>query len=302
MRKWLNLYFDLSKREYNGLLVLVGLIVVMTALPYIYGTFKGKEDPDEIDQRLVEQLINEMRVEPGLPGKKKWPDNRKKHDPVLFRFDPNTTDLAGWQELGLSPKQSAAILKYIAKGGTFKKKEDLKKMYTISSRMYDKLAPYVRIAGIVEPRQTFDRKLSSNRPPYHKAKLKVVEVNSADSASLCGIKGIGPSFAIRILKFRERVGGFYNKNQLMEVYGLDSVKFKEICEQVEVDAAAIRKISINTAQFEDLKNHPYLRYKQINALIQYRKQHGNYSNIADLNKVLILSPETIARIAPYLVF
>jgi DNA uptake protein ComE-like DNA-binding protein len=54
--------------------------------------------------------------------------------------------------------------------------------------------------------------------------------------------------------------------------------------------------------FEGLKNHPYLRYKQINALIQYRKQHGNYSNIADLTKVLLLNPETIARMAPYLVF
>ncbi len=64
----------------------------------------------------------------------------------------------------------------------------------------------------------------------------------------------------------------------------------------------IRKININTANFDILKNHPYLKYKQINAIIQYRKQHGNYTSVADLKKILILSPQTIEQIAPYLQF
>ena len=53
---------------------------------------------------------------------------------------------------------------------------------------------------------------------------------------------------------------------------------------------------------ERFKNHPYIKYKEANALIQYRKQHGNYGNIADLNKVLILNQETIDRLAAYLEF
>jgi competence protein ComEA len=130
----------------------------------------------------------------------------------------------------------------------------------------------------------------------------MVELNAADSASLDDIRGIGPAFALRILNYRERVGGYVSTAQLMEVFGLDSLKFSEIKNQVRVDASLIRKININTATAENFKNHPYLRFKQINAIIQYRKQHGNYSNIADLSKVVVIPAETVARLAPYLIY
>ncbi|MNL44018.1 Helix-hairpin-helix motif protein [compost metagenome] len=86
------------------------------------------------------------------------------------------------------------------------------------------------------------------------------------------------------------------------MYGLDSIKYNEIKDQVQIDASRIKKINVNTANFDDFKFHPYIRYKQVNALIQYRKQHGNYSNIADLNKVVILDQETIDRLTAYLEF
>jgi competence protein ComEA len=107
---------------------------------------------------------------------------------------------------------------------------------------------------------------------------------------------------LRILTYRERLGGFVNKEQLLEVFGLDSLKYAEIKNQIRVDPVSVRKININTATVEQYKNHPYLRFKQINAIIQYRKQHGNYSNIADLAKVVVIPAETIARLAPYLTF
>lgn len=110
------------------------------------------------------------------------------------------------------------------------------------------------------------------------------------------------TFANRIIKYRERIGGFYKKEQLMEVFGLDSVKYEEIKDQIVIDLTKLKRINVNTAEFADFKNHPYIRYKQVNALIQYRKQHGNYSNIADLNKVAILNQETINRLAAYLEF
>jgi DNA uptake protein ComE-like DNA-binding protein len=207
----------------------------------------------------------------------------------------------GWQRLGLSAKQSAAILKYVTKGGRFRKKEDLLKMYTISPKLYEALAPYVNIVPAAARPGLYEKSVPS-RPEIERKATRIVELNGADSALLCEIKGIGPAFASRIVKYRTRLGGFYQKTQLMEVFGLDSLKYREISGQVSIDQELLRKISINTAVFEDLKNHPYLRYKQINALIQYRKQHGNYSNIADLTRVLLLSPETIDRIAPYLVF
>ena len=130
----------------------------------------------------------------------------------------------------------------------------------------------------------------------------VVEINAADTLELDKIKGVGPAFARRIVKYRERLGGFHSKEQLFEVYGVDTLKYNEIKDQIRINEEGIKKININTADFEALKNHPYLKYKQINAIIQYRKQHGMYSGIADLKKVLILSPQTIEQLTPYLQF
>src|SRR3569833_3197280 len=64
---------------------------------------------------------------------------------------------------------------------------------------------------------------------YKKAASNVViELNSADSAKLTELKGIGPSFARRIINYRNRLGGFINKEQLKEVYGMDDDRYAEM--------------------------------------------------------------------------
>lgn len=88
----------------------------------------------------------------------------------------------------------------------------------------------------------------------------------------------------------------------MEVYGLNSAKYNEIKGQVALSHIPLRIVNLNTAQFNDLKSNPYLSYKQINAIIQYRKQHGNYTSPADLKKIVILNQQIIDQITPYIAF
>ena len=167
--------------------------------------------------------------------------------------------------------------------------------------MYNTLVPFITITD--DDLNDNELQQKAYAPPVSDKKVPViVEVNAADTTELDKIKGIGITFAGRIIKYRERIGGFHKKEQLMEVFGIDILKYNEIKDQVLIDASLVKKININTASFEDFKNHPYIRYKQVNALIQYRKQHGNYGNIADLNKVLVLNQETIDRLAAYLEF
>ena len=128
-----------------------------------------------------------------------------------------------------------------------------------------------------------------------------IELNTADSLALDQVSGIGPAFASRILKYRERLGGFYAIEQLKEVYGVDSAHFAQWLPQLALNTAAIRKIDINTASFEELKRHPYLSYKQINALIQYRKQHGAYANLSDLKTIPLFTDEILRKLAPYII-
>jgi competence ComEA-like helix-hairpin-helix protein len=129
-----------------------------------------------------------------------------------------------------------------------------------------------------------------------------VELNGADSSKLTRIRGVGPSFARRIINYRERLGGFYSKEQLKEVFGLDSLKYAGISSQVKVDPSRIRKIDINTVNIGGTGHLPYLSYKQMNAVVQYRAQHGDYTSVTDLENIAILDRNIIHKIQPYLIF
>jgi competence protein ComEA len=299
MRIWLNKNFGFSKGEFNGLLFLILIIIVLKAIPIIYGAYKTveKDDPNLLAEIQKISIVDQAYTN---HIRDRIENSNAERVVKLFNFDPNTLDVDGWQTLGLSRKQSQSIINYTKKGGKFYKPEDLQKMYTISPEMYKKILPYVKIAN--QPNSASTKYIPFEKKEYVKKAPVVVDINKADSAQLDEIKGIGGAFANRILKYRERLGGFYKKEQLMEVYGLDSTKYAEIEGQVSVSAVPLKMININTATFNDMKSSPYLSYKQINAIIQYRKQHGNYSNPSDLKKIVILNQQLIDKITPYISF
>ena len=130
----------------------------------------------------------------------------------------------------------------------------------------------------------------------------VIELNSADFAKLTELKGIGPAFARRIVNYRNRLGRFINKEQLKEVYGMDDDRYAEMQDQVSVDPSQIKKILINKVNFEGLKYFPYLTFKQMNAIVQFREQHGDYASLNDLHNIAILNDEILRKIGPYIDF
>lgn len=312
MRKWLRKYFDMTKGEFNGLMVLVLLIFAVSCLPTVYNwLWPVPLDPQL--ERMAEvhfrQLMAGQRNAPAYTTAKRSfaPAVSAKLPLRLHRFDPNTTDLDGWQDLGFSLKQAQSILKYRQKGGQFRKAEDLQKMYVVSPEAYQKLRPYIAIATFRKTGAPSENHKGIDRVPERPAaKLPrvnvLVDINRADTAGLKSIRGIGPAFAKRIIQYRDRIGGFHKKEQLMEVYGLDLVKFDEIKDQVLIDASAVKRLNVNSIRIEDFKNNPYIRYKQANAIIRYREQHGNYSNFDDLKKVIILTPEVLEQLSPYISF
>ena len=299
LKNWINKYFGFTKGEYNALLTLVFILLLLTVIPYfltpIYAPVSSA-NPTEV--LAIEQLTLAQKQQQRYVFNKQIYGQGSATNSSYFNFDPNTINLAQWQQLGFSVKQAQAILNYTSKGGRFYQPQDLQKMYTVSAQKYQALLPYIKIkstAGYVQQNFTAPAAFTKKQP------LRI-EINTADTLALEQIKGIGPAFAKRIVKYRDRIGGFYKKEQLLEVYGLDSLKYNEMKEQISINPEAIVKININTAEFDALKNNPYLKYKQINAIIQYRKQHGKYSGIDDLKKVLILTPQNLVNLIPYLTF
>lgn len=302
MKNWLNKYFSFTKGEYNALLTLLVILFVISILPYFFSKITLPPTTLSDKEQIAIEQLNLVQKEYGAQRynlQNQIEDEELTKNGHLFAFDPNTINLSQWQKLGLSAKQAGAIINYVQKGGKFFKPQDLQKMYTISPQKYQQLLPYINITSFTS------RYTSPNypeKPTYVKKQAVIIDINTADTLLLDEIKGVGAAFAKRIVKYREKLGGFYKKEQLLEVYGIDTSKYNEIKEQITLDLNAVRKININTAEFDDLKNNPYLKYKQINAIIQYRKQHGKYNNIEDLKKVLILTPQNIINLTPYLVF
>ena len=132
--------------------------------------------------------------------------------------------------------------------------------------------------------------------------LNRIPFSEADSITLQIVPGIGQATAGRIIKYRENLGGFHSRGQLLEVYGVKEETANSIWEFFEFDPGVFRKIKINSATLEDLALHPYITYGEAKVLIAYRNQHGGFQSSQDLLKIKIFKAEWVEKIKPYLDF
>jgi competence protein ComEA len=276
VKSYLKNYLSITKKDWNGLVVLVVLIIMVLLVPYGYRLFHKDKVINFNDFNADATLLPAENAD----NDSNDADNRELH-PTLFAFNPNHLPDDQWHKLGLSQKQIEVLKHYEDKGGRFYKKSDVQKIYSITPEDYKRLAPYIQLA---------------------EGATAIIDINHADSASLVTLKGIGPAYAMRIIRYRTKLGGFYSKEQLKEVFGIDEEHYLLIKDQLKLNPSTIYKIDINKATFDDLRRYPYLSYKQANAIIQYRSEHGDYDNLDDMKDVAILDEATLNKIKPYLVF
>jgi competence ComEA-like helix-hairpin-helix protein len=308
MKQFIRDYFTFNKRERSGVIVLLviigGLLTYLSVSKYFFtqeqydfSEFEKEVGDFQKTELAAADSLNEIKytyseVDYKLPSKSK---EEKKAE--RFPFNPNNLPESNWKRLGLSDRQISSIKKYESKGGRFGNKEDLKKMYVISPELYASLEPYIQIP--TETTLKNEKEILVVKNEYHPEKL-LVELNSADTVMLDRLKGIGPAFAKRILKYREILGGYVKKEQLMEVYGFDAERYDGLAENVTVDATKAKKININAATAEEMKKHPYIRYNLANLIVSYRRQHGNYRTVEDIKKLDLVTGELFVKLAPYL--
>jgi DNA uptake protein ComE-like DNA-binding protein len=157
-------------------------------------------------------------------------------------------------------------------------------------------APSPAVASVSAP----ELRLQEARPQPKVRKL--IELNTADSALLESLPGIGPVLSVRIIKYRNLLGGFVTVDQLQEVYGISPETYNAIKTRVMVDTTAIRKVQVNSAEFRDLWRVPYLKRYDILAIIKYRDFKGKIGNLEELVSNKIVADSTARKVRPYLVF
>lgn len=138
---------------------------------------------------------------------------------------------------------------------------------------------------------------------YVKKLISPFEINTADTTAFKQIRGIGSKLSQRIIAYRDKLGGFHSTNQLMEVYGVDSLLIIENMKYfLGPNLDSIHTIDLNTATVKELVHHPYISYKQAIAIANYRDQHGKYSSTEDVLKIQIIKEKDIEKLQFYLPF
>jgi len=136
--------------------------------------------------------------------------------------------------------------------------------------------------------------------PDHQKGTISVNINKADSIAFQQIRGIGPVFSRRIVRYRDLLGGYYCTTQLLEVFGMDSTRYAGMLDFIEPDTLLIQQINLNTASFGDLVRHPYIDRPVASAILNLREQHGPFACPADIKSSYLIDESSWERLRPYL--
>jgi competence protein ComEA len=291
LRRLIRDFFGFSGREINGFLILLPLMFILISTEPVYHWYVSQRVTDYThENRILDSLVVLLNE-----GEKKSAEMKDS----LFVFDPNKSSAQELMLLGFTNNLSTRITSYRNKGGSFKVKSDLLKIYGVDSSLYTKLFPFILLP---EKRiwkvETQHQKPSTQR---QKDQLARFDINQADTTQLKSVYGIGTKLAGRIIKFRDILGGFVKMAQLHEVFGLDSATVQQVMKKSFITADFTpRKINLNTANERELSAHPYIRYQRAKTIAAWRFQHGKFEQVQDLEKVSLITPDDIRKLLPYL--
>lgn len=306
-------YFNFTRKERKGVIIIVTLMLCFILVPYFYplfikqkptnyNDFKNeiaalniKKNDSAKDKTYAKNFDNELYDDHSLNEEK----NYKIIKAEIFYFDPNTASSDDWKRLGVKDKTIHTIQNYLSKGGKFYKPGDIKKIWGLSSSDAQRLMPYVSIKNTLSDNVVYEKKFPKNAS-YTVQSIQPIDVNLADTAAFIGLPGIGSKLSQRIIAFRNKLGGFYSVDQVGETYLLPDSTFQKIKPKLLIGNTDVKQININVAAINEMKLHPYLKYNLANAIYQYRQQHGNFKSVEEIKKIMLITEEIFNKIQPYL--
>lgn len=307
-------FFYLQRNDRQALIAILGVLVLSLSLVAIIGRAPTSSTEEEkldtnhsFSKKTNKKVLLYYKVDP--------------HIYELFPFDPNTADSIALLRLGLSAWQVRSIYHYRAKGGIYRTANDFAQLYGLTKKQFEVLRPFIKISEDYQPASIFysnnesykkqSHKYNSYTPKhennqastefYHQEKLRPgqqVAVNTADTALLKQIPGIGTYYAKRIIRYRERLGGFYSPQQLLEIEGFPESALSYIITTPD----NIRKLEINRMSLNQLRQHPYINFYQAKEICDYIRLNGPLKSLHELKLLRDFPPEEIDRLTPYITF
>jgi competence ComEA-like helix-hairpin-helix protein len=312
MKKNKRMVFFLTSEQWLGLVLLVILVIgTLIAVKRL----RPQEDVEvgwSNDSTKMEFVAYQVRQD--SIRKAQWKKTYKR-DTIAIRlqvFDPNTADSSTLVHLGFKPWQAKNLLKYRAKGGRYRRPEDLKRLYGMTDSMYQTLQPYIQIVRTEVDSLRMDSmgrdslwrdttRYDSMPKWQHVKKDTILNLRTADTTELKMIRGVGSYRAKQIVRYRDALGGFVRVEQLREVEGMELVA-DSVLKHFVLDSANVKQLNVNSMGVRQLSRHPYLRFEDAKAIYELRRRKIKLDSIEQLYGLEALSDETIKKVAPYLNF
>ncbi|HOZ29765.1 MAG TPA: helix-hairpin-helix domain-containing protein [Bacteroidales bacterium] len=287
--KFVKEYFNFSKRERNGLIVLLSIlaIIIITRIIIVNISDNNKKNFNEFENEIDLFLSYSM---PDLENGER------------FYFDPNTATKEDFLRMGLCVKTVNSIIAYRDKGWKFYKAEDLEKVYEITPEEFAAIKDYINIESksYKNTNNFYDKKTQKE------TKLFQFDPNLATKEEFLSL-GFKPWQADNIIKFRDKGGVFKSFDDLANIYGLDqehveklkpyvviSDKFKNYTPPTKKDPNII--LDLNSATETDLQKISGIGPSYAKRIVEYKTRLGGFINVVQLKEVYGMTEELYSSI------
>jgi competence protein ComEA len=292
---WIRGYFGFSQKEASGFIILSVLIILVLIAPLLYDKMlPSVNDTSLSDQKILNELISEIESGKEIQTYASIKSSDIHSQEIkYFPFDPNSASVTDFEKLGIKRYIAERIINYRKKGGKFKVKNDLRKIYGFPAEQFEKLQAYITLPD------TFQRE----EKKQHVKEAVLFDINQADTVQLNKLRGIGNVISARIIKYRDKLGGFVSKDQYKEVYSISELALEELGKKTFIGQNFIPAgLNINTANQEVLSGHPYIGRKLAATIINFRLHHEKFVSADDLKQIISMEPGQIEKLKPYLRF
>jgi DNA uptake protein ComE-like DNA-binding protein len=274
-----------NKRQRNGILFLALCIIT---LQIIYFVVDFSTD-DTINLETSELLAFQSKID----SLKIIEIERRK--PKIYPFNPSfLTDYKAYK-LGLTTKEIDRLLAFRKTGKYINSAKQFQQVTRINDSLFNSIKIYFK----------FPDWLKKQKTKSYKTKPQIIlskNLNLVNATDLQKINGIGKVLSKRIIKYRNRLGGFVNNEQLNNVYGLKPDVIRKILvyytvkDQPEDSQINTTIIDLNKASIEDFKSINGIGDKLSKRIIKYRNSINGFQFEEQLYEVYGLKSDIANRI------
>ncbi|WP_076456492.1 ComEA family DNA-binding protein [Zobellia uliginosa] len=286
-------HFRFNKQERSGIFYLLFIIIALQIGFFVLRNVTAERGDSSfwLDSRLQSEIDS-------LKARSQQKDSVK-----IYPFNPNyITDYKGYT-LGMSIDEIDRLHRFRKAGKFVNSVEGFQEVTGVSDSLLRAISPYFKFPDWVQKKERTRRGVATSgiRERNYGVNLEVRDLNAVTAQELQEIDGIGETLSARIVKFRNRLGGFLVNEQLYDVYGLKPEVVERTLGRFQVlKKPVVEKININTASAKSLSKLVYIQKGVAESIVNYRNDNGNLVSFDELSKIENFPIEKIDRIKLYL--